>query len=215
MLTDIITPEIYNDKFYHSLRQILDTYEINNILEIGASSGQGSTQCFLQYKENECKLFSIEISRERFNILKLNQTPNFFPYLGSSVNPSEYLTESEIADFHSRTKTNLNQYSLDTVLSWKEEELNYIKNNNTETGVIDKIKTENNIINFDLVLIDGSPFTGEAELKYVFGSKIIALDDINDIKCYDIYYLILNSGYYELVMEDWNIRNGFAIFKLK
>lgn len=216
MLTDIIHPEIYNDNFYHLLKYILNTYKINTILEIGASSGQGSTQCFLQYKDNDCKLFSIEISKERFNILKTNQTPNFFPYLGSSISNEEYLTEEQIEYFYNNTQTNLNQYTLNTVLSWKQEELEYIKNNNTETGIINKIKNENNIEVFDLVLIDGSPFTGEAELDHVLGSQIIALDDINDIKCYNVYQSLNQNEHYDLVAEDWNIRNGFAIFnKLK
>lgn len=215
MLTDIISPEIYNDEFYHSLKTIVEHFDVKSILEIGASSGQGSTQCFLQSKTNNCKLFSIEISKERFNILKNNDYINFYPYLGSSISFEEYMTDDEVKEFYNTKKTNVNKYPLDLILSWKKEELDYITNNNIPVSIIECIKLDNNIENFDLVLIDGSPFTGDSELKHCLGSKIIALDDVNDIKCYQAYHTLSSLSEYELIAQDWSIRNGFAIFKLK
>jgi hypothetical protein len=215
MLTDIISPEIYNDEFYHSLKTIIEYFNIKNILEIGASSGQGSTQCFLQSKNNECKLFSIEISKERFAILSNNNYQNFYPYLGSSIDVKEYMTDDEVKNFYNSKITNINNYSLDLVLSWKKEELDYISNNNIPTNIIQKIKSNNNIDHFDLVLIDGSPFTGDSELKQCLGSNIIALDDVNDIKCYQAYNTLNSLPEYELIAQNWGVRNGFAIFKLK
>ena len=215
MLSDIISPEIYNDDFYHSLKVLTKQYDVKSILEIGASSGQGSTQCFLQSKTDDCKLFSIEISKERFSILSNNDYKNFYPYLGSSINSDEYMNDDEIKDFYNNNKTNINNYPLDTILSWKKEELDYITNNNIPTNIIQHIKLDNNIKYFDLVLIDGSPFTGNSELNYCLGSKIIALDDVNDIKCCQAYYTLNSLPDYELIAQDWNIRNGFAVFKLK
>ena len=109
MLTDIISPEIYNDEFYHSLKTIIEYFNIKNILEIGASSGQGSTQCFLQSKNNECKLFSIEISKERFTVLSNNNYQNFYPYLGSSIDIEGYMTDDEVKNFYNNKKTNTTQ----------------------------------------------------------------------------------------------------------
>jgi hypothetical protein len=215
MLTNIIPPEIYNDEFYHSLIAIVKTYDIKNILEIGASAGQGSTQCFLQSKNDDCKLFSIEISKERFDVLSNNKHQNFYPYLGSSININEYMMDNEIEHFYKTTTTNINNYSLDLILSWKKEELEYIFNNDIPTNTIQQIKSNHDLEKFDLVLIDGSPFTGNSELKQCLGSNIIALDDVNDIKCYQAYYTLNGLPEYELIAQNWEIRNGFAIFKLK
>jgi hypothetical protein len=125
------------------------------------------------------------------------------------------MTDDEVKNFYNNKKTNTNNYSLDLVLSWKKEELDYISNNNIPTNIIQKIKLDNNIDNFDLVLIDGSPFTGDNELKYCIGSNIIALDDVNDIKCYQAYNTLNSLPEYELIAQNWGVRNGFAIFKLK
>ncbi|MBT8630965.1 hypothetical protein AOC23_02610 [Polynucleobacter paneuropaeus] len=47
---------------------------------------------------------------------------------------------------------------------------------------VDKIKNDNNIKTFDMVLIDGSEFSGERDLHSIMGAKLIALDDINAFK---------------------------------
>lgn len=51
----------------------------------------------------------------------------------------------------------------------------------TEKG-IQKIKRENEIDFFDVVLIDGSEFTGFVELSEVYGAKWLLVDDINTFK---------------------------------
>jgi hypothetical protein len=62
-------------------------------------------------------------------------------------------------------------------------------------------------------MIDGCEFTGLAELKLLYGSKFIALDDVNSFKCYEAYRLLKDSNSYRLYAENWNLRNGFAIFE--
>lgn len=65
---------------------------------------------------------------------------------------------------------------------------------------------------FDLVLIDGSEFTGTAEMNDIYGAKIICLDDINAYKCYEARQRLLNDSAYELLAENRLLRNGFSIF---
>ena len=78
---------------------------------------------------------------------------------------------------------------------------------------LQKIKQENNIELFDLVLIDGSEFTGNAELDEVYGAKFICLDDINTFKNYKNHHELLSDLNYELVVENSSVRNGFSIFR--
>ena len=81
---NISPAEIKGDIFYHSIINLIkNSNDIHNILEIGASSGDGSTEAFQTGKMNkDIKLFSIEVCTERFNLLKkrYENDKNFYPY---------------------------------------------------------------------------------------------------------------------------------------
>lgn len=65
---DLIIPaEIKNDSFYHLLNSVAQLSEVKNILEIGSSSGQGSTEALVsgirsRRDSSEVSLFCMEIS---------------------------------------------------------------------------------------------------------------------------------------------------------
>ena len=75
------------------------------------------------------------------------------------------------------------------------------------------IKKENKIDYFDIVLLDGCEFTGEAELKKIYGARYIFLDDIMAFKNWHNYRSLLNDKNYVLVDEDKGLRHGWALFK--
>jgi len=125
------------------------------------------------------------------------------------------MTEEDIINFYNYTPTTLNQYPIDRVLNEFKNEIDvYIKDKNLlyEDGIL-KIKSDHRITDFDFVLLDGGPFSGDAEFEDIYGAKFIALDDVNDIKNNSNYYRLVNDVKYKLTHEDWNLRNGFAIFK--
>jgi len=72
---------------------------------------------------------------------------------------------------------------------------------------------EHDISHFDLVLIDGSEFTGIPELEAVYGAKYILLDDINAYKNYDNFNRLNNDPNYILRIKNMKLRNGFAFFE--
>jgi glycosyltransferase involved in cell wall biosynthesis len=115
--------------------------------------------------------------------------------------------------FYSTVPTNLNHYPLQTVLCWLQEDLRYIRESGVAQGGIASIKADYSIDYFDLVLIDGSEFTGEAELEEVIGARWIVLDDINAYKNYKNYHRLAADPAYHLVAENWNLRNGYALFR--
>lgn len=216
--------EIYNDNFSKEIYDIVfHNPEIKNILEIGSGTGEGSTFSFVSaIKDSErqdiSRLFCIELMKDNFDsIVNLYKDDKFvIPVNKPSVKISESLKKQEISDFYNNVKTNLNQYSLDRVLSWKEQEDSIVSEMGLqEVSGIDEIKKMYKIKKFDFVLIDGSPFTGLSEFQKIVGATWIALDDINDIKCLEVHNKLLNDLRYELVVQDWNLRNGFSIFKLK
>jgi hypothetical protein len=220
-LDNNILPEIGIDEFGVSIFDIVSMKSIQSVLEIGTGSGGGSTSQIidaLMQKTNSKKTFdTIEISKTRNKTAanKYRQIEFAEFHCGCSVHPDEYSTEFDVVEFYNNKKTALNQYPLEMVLQWRRDELNYIQSHKPETQLIDKIKINRGLNAFDFVLIDGSEFTGIADLSNVFGSKYIALDDIDAYKNNINYFRLTDSREYKLVIENWNLRNGFAIFKLK
>jgi hypothetical protein len=216
---DIIPPEIKNDPFYHSIINLIQNSEdIHNILEIGASSGDGSTEAFQIGKKNKnIKLFSIEVCTERFNVLKAryDTDPNFYPYNISSINHDEFPHKNSIIEFYNTENTNLNNFSLETVLGWYDQDIRYIKSNGIMENGIELVKCEHNLDTFDCVLIDGSEFTGLIEYNHIRGAKYILLDDINTYKTFKTNELLASDPQYKCLCQNNHVRNGFAIYKRK
>lgn len=219
-LDRIIPPEIKNDAFYEAIYRYAKTEPVSTVLEIGSSSGDGSTEAFvLGIKENPNKptLFCMEISKPRFALL--NQRYGHLPYVKcynvSSVALSDFPTEEEVSTFIENTRTNLDMFGgRKVVLGWLRQDIDYVNFcGGAPLAGIEVIKNENNIKYFDMVLIDGSEFTGQAELKMVYGAKYIFLDDINAFKNYSNYHQLLRDSNYQLLEENVSLRNGYALFK--
>lgn len=217
-LDRIIPPEIKNDAFYNIIYNLAKNEPVKTILEIGSSNGEGSTDAFtrgISQNPSHPTLFCMEISKPRFKALKehYQQVPYVKCYNVSSVPLESFPTESAIISFLNTNQTNLNMYGCERVLGWLRQDIEYIKTSNAPQNGIEMIKQENKIDFFDMVLIDGSEFTGMAEFKLIYGARFILLDDTNTFKNYANYQLLLKDPYYELVAEDQELRNGFAIFK--
>ncbi|WP_414623496.1 glycosyltransferase [Calothrix sp. CCY 0018] len=214
----VIPPEIKNDSFYYAIQQIVSKENIKNVLEIGSSSGGGSTEAFvtgLRENAHSPKLFCMEVSKTRFaELAKRYNNDDFVKcYNVSSISLEAFPNKKEVIDFYNNTQSNLKLYPLEQVLGWLEQDIEYIINSGVTNDGIKKIKRENNIELFDLVLIDGSEFTGIAELDQVYGAKFICLDDINTFKNYKNHRELLSDINYELVVQNSSVRNGFSIFR--
>lgn len=157
----------------------------------------------------------MEISKPRFEQLQLTYSNDYFvkPFNLSSISPEEFPTENEIIDFYRTYKTNLNHYPIDTILGWYRQDLHYLQGNFASLNGIQYIQTSQNINQFDMVLIDGSEFTGERELSFVIGAKVIALDDTETFKCFKAMRILEKDPCYRLITHNPKVRNGFAIFE--
>jgi hypothetical protein len=219
-INDLIPGEIINDEFYESIYNLALDDQIKNILEIGSSSGGGSTNALVEgikarHDLNEVKLFCLEVSKERhYKLQETYKNESFFTsYRHSSINVSEFPSKQEIRFFYDNFKSPLNNYKFETIIEWYEQDLNYLKQQNLLESGIDIIKNVHQIQNFDFVLIDGSEFTGERDLAHTIGAKFIALDDIKTFKCYSAFNTLVSDDRYQLVVKNLDLRNGFAIFK--
>lgn len=219
-ITDLILPEVSNDSFYAALSVLGSYEEIKTVIEIGSSSGEGTTKALVESISaredvSKVKLFCMELSRPRFNKLVSNYTDLSFvkAYNLSSVALSDFPTKDEVIFFYNNTKTNLNLTPLEIVMQWYDQDINYIKENCLDINGVEVIKKANNIVHFDFALIDGSEFTGESELHSLIGSRFIALDDVNSFKCFNAYQILEHHISYQCIERDLNLRNGFAIYK--
>ncbi|MDB9518821.1 FkbM family methyltransferase [Roseofilum reptotaenium CS-1145] len=216
-LERLIPPEIKNDELYQAIQILSRKADLKTVLEIGSSSGSGSTEAFvtgLMGNPQTPDLYCMEVSQSRFDALqkRYENHPFVHCYHVSSVALEQFPTEQEIRAFYQTQQTYLNLYPLEQVLEWWKADTEYLKTSGVDTHGIRKIKAENNIDVFDLVLIDGSEFTGTAELEEVYGAKLIVLDDINTFKNYQNYTRLLNDPKYTLLQENKRLRNGYAIF---
>ncbi len=220
-LETILPPQIHNDDFYEALRAIVLQNELGTILEIGSSSGQGSTQAFvsaiLEKKTAKPTLFCIEASRTRFQALaNFYKDHDFVRCIhASSVPLSEFPSEEEITRFHSTRRSKLNEHPVEEVLKWLRNDINYVQSAGAPDDGIDRIRRDHRIQTFDMVLIDGSEFLGKAELARLMGSRFIALDDTMTYKNFETREMLLNHPDYRLLTENIHSRNGWAIFERK
>lgn len=216
-LDHLIFPEIINDELYYDLQDIASKLEVKNILEIGSSTGEGSTKAlYTGMKDNPLsRLFCLEISRPRFAKLwgRYSNFKNVFCLNMSSVSVKDFLAENLVAHFYFNQKTNLNKYQINQVLGWLYQDIEYITKEKIPEEGIEFIKWKFGIKFFDVVLIDGSAFTGQAELDRVYGAKYIILDDINDIKNFHNNNRLSKDTSYKLIVTNLKLRNGFSIFK--
>ena len=210
----IIPPEIKKDELYDRIITTIQMFysEIKTVLEVGASSGDGSTEALVLGMSSLDKktLYTIEANPLRYKNLKerYKRVSWVKPINGSSVRIEEYMTKESVMLFHNLIPTQLNEYPLGTVFDWYDKELTSIKYWKIPTGVMEKIKP-------DLALLDGSPFTGYAEYLKVVGAKIIILDDILDIKHHYSHQALRNNNNYECLFCNLTLRNGYSIWVRK
>lgn len=215
---EIIPPEIKDDEFYHVIYQIAAQLPGNHFLEIGSSSGAGSTEAWvkgIQQNPHRPNLHCLEVSRPRFELLQQTYADcrQVHCHWGSSVDVKRFPSEQEVRDFYNSTESTLKRYPLEQVLGWLQEDIEYIASAHAPTDTIRKVKQELSIYAFDAVLIDGSEFLGGPEFAEVYGAPIILLDDVEAFKCYYPYRWLKGDPSYKLIAENLSLRNGYAVFQ--
>lgn len=208
--------EIVDDPLAKALYRIGKNHGIKNILEIGSSNGEGSTRHLVNaVTENPDKprLFCLEVIKERFDVLRehYRNHEQVICLNMASVGIEDYPSELEVFEWYkSRPSYHI---TIPVVLEWYRQERQYLQEKQTPTHAIRYIKQTYNIQTFDVVLIDGSEFTGAAELAEVYGAKYIFLDDINIFKNGKNFQTLLDDSSYRLVDSSETVRQGYAIFE--
>ncbi|HEX8521726.1 MAG TPA: glycosyltransferase [Tepidisphaeraceae bacterium] len=214
----LIPPEIKDDPLYVLIERLAAEPTVRTMLEIGSSAGEGSTAAFvagIRASDPTKQLFCMEVSKARFDALRQRYAADAFvkPFNVSSVPAEKFPSEEQVARFYRSTPTALNHYPLEQVLSWLRADVDYLRVSQVQQNGIEQIKHAAGIGRFDLVLIDGSEFTGSAELDLVHGAGLILLDDTRAYKNYDNFQRLFRDPQYQLIVSAPAVRNGFALFK--
>lgn len=217
-----IAPEIVGDDFSLTIAALASKSDVKRIIEIGSSSGGGSTQAFIdaiasRQDSEEIELYCMELSDARYAALRrFTKDYDFVKCFNlSSVSTKEFPSVEEVVKFYSNRKTKLNNVPLTEVLRWRDQDISFILNSGRDINGIIAIKSTYGIDKFDLCLIDGSEFTGMAELSCLLGARYILLDDTESYKCREAFEKLDADPSYELEKYNPELRNGFALFQLK
>jgi len=221
-LDNIIDPEVrVNSQSYEAIISVIQSIPtISTILEIGASSGDGSTEAlvkgvisstFYDFKRT-IRLASIEVSKARFQNLstRYNHLSWFYPYNVSSLPISSFPSKTDIIETIPKCKV-LRNASIKTILDWYDNDIRYVEEHHIPEHGIDQIKKDFGVDVFDMCMIDGSEFLGNKEFEALQGCKVYVLDDIYAYKNHFSFLKLSTNPDYKLYSLEES-RGGTAIF---
>lgn len=213
-----IPPEILDDEFYRAMRSLAASAPVDTVLEIGSSTGEGSTRALAEgIRENprHPMLFCMELSRPRFEQLQKRYAgnPQVKCYNVTSVPLERFPTEADVIDFFRTRESKLTRVPMHEVLRWLRQDIRYISRMGPSEHGIRKIKEENGVDRFGVVLIDGSEFAGPAELDEVYGADYLLLDDITTFKNLGNHERLVADPAYKLLASNTELRNGYSVFE--
>ena len=180
----------------NALKEIIKKYQCKNIVEIGTWRGLGSTICIINSLLDDSNFISIETNEEFFNIAKNNLNEHLSKV---TILYGKIVEEDDVNNF-------VSTLNLDPIKkSWLNEDL---MNMSKCKNILHELPN-----NIDFLLLDGGEFSTYSEWNILKEkTKIVALDDIREIKTNKIYNELKLDNNYTLLMET-SEGNGFAIYK--
>lgn len=210
LFSDRITQELY-----FSIQRLIYEYEINTIIDIGSGTGAGSTHAVTSLFNQPANLviFCIEPDRKKCDELAIRFGGKVHIYNGSSILQDEYMTEDEVNRHYHNTPTIVNHYPLDTVLQWRRDELRQHDVEGIDWGCIHNIKNNHRLTRFDMAILDGSLFSGPADLAAVYGTHFLILNHVRSIKNHNNLTRLLSDGNYKVRELNVTTGCGYAVFE--
>lgn len=203
-----------NEEFGRCIYDTVLKYNLRKNIEIGSWDGAGSTKCFVDAMtllDGPKRLVCIEIEKSKIDLLidRYKNLDFVEPVNCSSIGYIDMLCTD--CSFFSDPPFNklLTTYSPDTVMSWFDRDIELLKH--YPDGALNNLMEQS----WDSVLIDGGEFTGYSEFRLVKDKvNVIFLDDTHKaFKCAQAYTELILDPEWELISENPNIRNGYAIFR--
>jgi hypothetical protein len=177
------------------LIEIIKEIKPKNVVEIGTWKGLGSTKCIIDSIDNGSNFISIESNYNFYNVAKNNLT--------------NYLDKVNLLYGTIVTDKDVNEFVSDKNLTEEQKKwlLEDLENLSKCENIIESIPPE-----IDFLLLDGGEFSTYSEWQILKSrTKMVALDDIIELKTKQIYEELINDDNYELVIETPE-GNGFCVF---
>jgi hypothetical protein len=219
-LDRLIPPQVKRDRFYRTIQRVAASRGVKAILEIGASSGEGSTEALvsgaLANPGGPPIIHTIEVSEVRFQALVERYRAYAFVrcHNVSSIPAEEFPGEEEVTRFYREVRSKLRNNRLEKVLGWLRQDLAYLREHPALSAPgVERIAAAAGVDRFDAVLIDGSEFTGERELRLVEGARFILLDDTRSFKNWRSQERLRADRRYRRIAWSRLRRNGWAAFE--
>ena len=214
----LLPPKGDTDELSDFISKLCENEPLNNVLDVGPSSSRTIIDAFihgLDRNPHKPKLFCLEISPPRFAELQktCQRYPFVYCYNASSIPAREIMTPSAITEFYNQDRSLVRQLSMSDALKQRDQNSEYLSSTAVPSKGISLIKERHQIRNFDMVFIDGSAFTGSAELRSVYGATLIVLNHINDVKNSQNYQELVADRDYRLIAENRTLGHGYAAFK--
>ncbi len=202
-------PEIRLDEpAGQSLAKICKDSSIQIVVEIGASSGEGSTAVLRHALSPSARIYSLEPHPERYKKLAENVAGDSRCIPICAAAQPRIATVEEVKEWlAANPRSRLAAYELEQVLEWRQSDEELLREVPTDGA--------SQVPDPDLLLVDGSEFTGWYDLQVFLERgarpRYIALDDIFTLKNSQSLKELPRYGY---KLIQWrNARHGFAILK--
>ena len=174
------------------------------LVDIGTWNGLGSTRCFIEglLHNKNAKLYTIENNVEKYEFAQ-----NYWKkIIDDSQLTVDFICGSLV------TNDEIDSFLIEKNVQLNEQQKYWLSIDKTNTQKIIDIQWDK----IDVLLIDGSEFTGFLEMiKLKDISKYIILDDTRAIKNIYTREYLLNCDEFTLLSENPNFRNGYSVFKNK
>jgi len=210
--------EIVGDELAAWIIRLAKDPATRTMLEIGAGAGDGSTRQFVagaDAQDDPPLLFCVETVESRVAELRQRYAdkPYVHAYRMSSAGPDDYVSIEDAIAFNSAIGVPRGDVGIPQLRVAYDYERRALDESGIGTDVVAQIRRDHGIDTFDVVLLDGSQFTGVHDLAEVYGARWLLLDDTLTLKNLQNCLALLADPHYRLAAANPRVRNGFAVFE--
>lgn len=188
--------------------------QIDSILVVGAGSGEGIVQAIVSaYPNSDARmLFCIEPKENEFHELAATYSNVATLCNCSSVSTENYISADELAAFYKYIPSIMNNFPLELFTEMLNSEKQYLDTSHRSLDCINDIKRLYNRDRFYFVVLNGSQFSGKADLDAIYGADFILLTSINSVKDYANHRRLCEDDNYSLILTNASARAGYSMF---
>ena len=204
----------------NSLSRIVAANDIRNILQITSSKGGEITNAIVRgilANPGKPQMYCIEASKPRYEDLTGTYAKHDFVHFYNmlSVSPSDFPSPERVEAFCNSRQAPLDHNSVMEILRKLVADVEFVRSSGIPSSGIEFVRRQHSIVDFDLVLIDDSQFTADAELQRLQGAKIIILHGAPIYRISHVREQLLSDPSYAMVLESKAPTNGLSIFRRK